>query len=821
MFTKNAHTLRMALTLMTIMSFSVATSSAQPSLGNLPDGSAVKGTAGNFVFGDHTLWLHGPTGFREFWTPPPGTTIASIYFKSPPYPGGPFTLFILLSDGSTYMTSADGDIFGYYWSIPQKRGRLSAGGTDTDPSKRFVADDLYDLKFYVWVSRDDGVTWKIDSAGSSNATVRDIALDTSGNVYAPTFSNGLFKQGKTDSVWKKNTTLVPTNLFSTYLDRKNRIFVSTTSSGITMSTDEGVSWNPNTSGMGNRQVSTFCDDAAGNIFAITDAGTRLYRSMAGTQAWAQIDAGIKSMAVDTTSKLFNDIGNDTTLNLATAFGLFTSTDQGGTWTHILQGLNSSGAYSFVKRPTGRIIIGTDLGIHYRNNSSSIWTKATPASGFLKFSALQPDNQGNIFGFGGGLIYKSTDEGSSLSLDNSGLSSFDRNGIYYIDETGAQHFVNTKFSSTIAYVRNGSAWVSDVAGITTTGVDQVYAIQSDKMGSLFLAANIIGKARVWRRPIAGGSWSADTVGIGTSALLALARYTNGEMLGSTGKLYRRTNGAWKQLTAPASVSSSTAYLISVDSSGAIYAAYYTYVSLQQVWKGVYVSKDTGATWQYAGLDSMEIRSLVSYGDSTYALTRAGISILSTSVTVPSHISPANAVTGISTDTILVWTPAIGAVSYQVQVATSVGFNPTFLDKSGITASSVQVKGLSGSTPYYWLVRSTGPGGTSNFSAPWSFTTKSTTGVSDQETLPTEFALLQNYPNPFNPSTMISYQLPVNEHVTLTMYDVLGREVATLVNERKASGNYTVEWNAAGFSSGIYIYRLKAGSFVDVKKMLLLK
>ena len=262
MFATNAHTVRMALALVTLMSFSVATSSAQPSLGNLPDGSAVKGTAGSFVSGDHTLWLHGPTGFREFWTPPAGTTIASIYYKTRPHAGGPLTLFILLSDGSTYMTSVDGDIFGYYWSIPQKEGKLSPGGTDTDLSKKFVADDLYDLKFFVWVSRDDGATWKIDTAGLSNATVRDIALDTSGNVYAPTFSNGLFKQGKTDSVWKKNTTLVTTNLFSSYVDRKNRIFVSTTSLGITMSTDDGVSWNPNTIGMGNRQVSTFCDDAA-------------------------------------------------------------------------------------------------------------------------------------------------------------------------------------------------------------------------------------------------------------------------------------------------------------------------------------------------------------------------------------------------------------------------------------------------------------------------------------------------------------------------------------------------------------------------------
>jgi hypothetical protein len=90
-----------------------------------------------------------------------------------------------------------------------------------------------------------------------------------------------------------------------------------------------------------------------------------------------------------------------------------------------------------------------------------------------------------------------------------------------------------------------------------------------------------------------------------------------------------------------------------------------------------------------------------------------------------------------------------------------------------------------------------------------------------TAPNEFALFQNYPNPFNPSTKISWQLPAGSWQILKIYDVLGNEVATLVDEFKPAGRYEVEWNAGGLASGVYLYRLNAGSFTETKKMILLR
>ncbi|MFA4924492.1 MAG: T9SS type A sorting domain-containing protein, partial [Ignavibacteriaceae bacterium] len=99
----------------------------------------------------------------------------------------------------------------------------------------------------------------------------------------------------------------------------------------------------------------------------------------------------------------------------------------------------------------------------------------------------------------------------------------------------------------------------------------------------------------------------------------------------------------------------------------------------------------------------------------------------------------------------------------------------------------------------------------------------TTVRPEQMKPSSYALFNNYPNPFNPSTVISYQLPENSFVSLKVYDVIGNEVATLVNELQSAGvkNVTFKLKDKELGSGIYFYQLKAGSFVQTKKMLLLK
>ena len=95
------------------------------------------------------------------------------------------------------------------------------------------------------------------------------------------------------------------------------------------------------------------------------------------------------------------------------------------------------------------------------------------------------------------------------------------------------------------------------------------------------------------------------------------------------------------------------------------------------------------------------------------------------------------------------------------------------------------------------------------------------VTAELTSPSSFSVKQNYPNPFNPATVISYQLPAAGSVTLKVYDILGKEVATLVNEEESAGNYKVTFNGSNLSSGVYFYQLRSGSLTDTKKLILMK
>jgi hypothetical protein len=109
---------------------------------------------------------------------------------------------------------------------------------------------------------------------------------------------------------------------------------------------------------------------------------------------------------------------------------------------------------------------------------------------------------------------------------------------------------------------------------------------------------------------------------------------------------------------------------------------------------------------------------------------------------------------------------------------------------------------------------------SFDVPYCLLPTSTIEESEKD-IPIYYELSQNYPNPFNPTTTIKYQVPELSFVTIKIFDVLGREVATTVNKEKTVGSYEIEFNGSELTSGVYFYRLKAGSFVETKKMILLK
>jgi len=113
------------------------------------------------------------------------------------------------------------------------------------------------------------------------------------------------------------------------------------------------------------------------------------------------------------------------------------------------------------------------------------------------------------------------------------------------------------------------------------------------------------------------------------------------------------------------------------------------------------------------------------------------------------------------------------------------------------------------------------GTDYMSTSNNFIIDVSTGTGESVNYANDFSLFPAYPNPFNPSTTIKYSLPKASFVTIKIYDVLGHEVETLVNAEKSAGNYKVKFNASKLTSGIYFYKMKAGIFLEVHKLLLLK
>jgi len=194
-----------------------------------------------------------------------------------------------------------------------------------------------------------------------------------------------------------------------------------------------------------------------------------------------------------------------------------------------------------------------------------------------------------------------------------------------------------------------------------------------------------------------------------------------------------------------------------------------------------------------------------------------SLLST----PLLLGPATGDTLTATDTALVWISVPTATSYEVQVASDSGFAYVVIDSTVSGDTSLVISNMIGTklstgTKYFWRVKAKTALLASSFSNIWSFITAVPTGIEAGASLPKSFALMQNYPNPFNPSTQIKYDLPKAAFVTLSVYNVLGQEVTTLVNQRQSAGYYNINFNMDRFASGVYLYILRAGNFVATKK-----
>lgn len=196
---------------------------------------------------------------------------------------------------------------------------------------------------------------------------------------------------------------------------------------------------------------------------------------------------------------------------------------------------------------------------------------------------------------------------------------------------------------------------------------------------------------------------------------------------------------------------------------------------------------------------------------------------TAISLTDLLIPIKGATNQPGNVTLKWGKVFGAVSYHLQVSTNAQFNQTglVLDKKNITDTTQQLSGLQLSKKHYWRVAAATPEYEGAFTLQSYFFTGTAAGVDEENNIPAEFMLEQNHPNPFNPTTTITYQLPMASSVTLKIFSVLGKEITVLINEEQSAGRHSVECNAEQLSSGVYFYTLSAGSFMQTKRMVVLK
>jgi photosystem II stability/assembly factor-like uncharacterized protein len=677
-----------------------------------------------------------PDYYSKFYTPPPGRTIVKAGTKSTRTGNerSSWQPIILLDDGTIVLPSA----------IPPITKKLQM--TSTEEWSRAVGDAIYALTtLQVYVSRDTLNTWQVDTTGLGATHVWDIALDSAQYVFAAT-STGLFMQNPDSNIWHPVTSLTNTYMTTVFIDRKNRIYVSTLFGAVYTSIDGGQTWNPMSNGLNYSDVTAFGDDVYSNVYCV--AGAQVFRSDSGTTSWKEIDTSITRLFLDPVTSYnspYKYISGDSILYLGTNYGLFASSDRGTTWAESNRGIQAGTLYGFA-RTQSRQFAATGLGLFYNNLGDTTWTKAFPANGYAVGNSIYTDNNGTVYTLGPiininnsqspNANWKSTDNGVTWTPDTAGLGAMAGGSIakYFADETGVQHYAASGVPAECYKKSSGSSWTPDTGGLSKLPANYPNVVASDQHGNIYLAVTATDSftGLLMKRAIGGGTWSYDTAGLQGAIVYSISVDQNGNLYAGTygNGIYKRTGSTWTSLSSPGGLSGNDAFVTAVDNTGALFAGFAYSSGFNYVWQGVYYTTNDGGSWTKVGLDGLAVRGLFSYGDSMIAATYSNGMFL--------------------------------------------------LSKTGST--SVQRKNISP---------------------------------------PGSFALFQNYPNPFNPSTVISYQLPVSSFVTMKVYDLIGKEVATLVSGQQSAGPHEVLFDGARLASGVYFYRLQAGTFSDVKKFVLLK
>lgn len=365
--------------------------------------------------------------------------------------------------------------------------------------------------------------------------------------------------------------------------------------------------------------------------------------------------------------------------------------------------------------------------------------------------------GHIYALAAGTTYRSSDGGSSWNRADTTLKPHSGYIAAMTASLTSGTLVLAVFDSVYRSTDEGASWM------TISCNYPIMNLTSSPTGGIFAGTSIDGPVRSTDD---GLTWENFCVGLTQYSMYAFAFKDSGVTFTSSygGAVYRSTNYGQTWTPIPCTGNFADVLSLASQSNGYLFAG---------TTAGVFRTSDNGATWVSAdsGLSSVTVRSLcLDSAQHLFAATPGGVFR--------------------SVDLGGEWAQA----------------NSGLHDLNVYSLAIAQDGHLFAGTASGQIYRSVG-------------STNSIRQASAGNTR--EFALDQNYPDPFNPSTIISYQLPMNTFVTLEVYDMLGRRVTTLVNEKENAGTHSVMFNGSFLSSGVYLYRLQTGTYSETKKFVLLK
>jgi hypothetical protein len=644
-----------------------------------------------------------------------------------------------------------------------------------------------------------------------------------------------------------NAQWVPTNgpeggYILSFASSGSNIYAGTDGGGVYIFSNGGSSWASENKGLDNLVVRALFVKGdslyAGTGSSAFDGG--IYLSVDNGSNWSAVNNGLLAASVS----CFAEFGAKLLVGTV-GHGIYVSSDNGLNWYPDTAGLSNMYILSLLVKDT-IIFAGTNTGVCLSTINDTVWTRAAPAD--MHYISVQSivmqDSNLFVAGSGAGVdgwgIFRSSNNGSSWIQVNSGLDSYDITALTVLD---SEIFAGASDGITYSSKNNGLRWdkvdtlsasvytLSTIDGNLFTGtygggaylsVDNGVSwnvinngLKNSKINAVAVKDSVIFAGTmavgIYRSTDNGNNWSQVNEGLTSLDVVGLAVSDSNLFAGvAGGGVFKSTNNGdnWSKVGSQVTGLWNTFALAAID----------TNLFAGTLGSGVYRSGDNGTIWTLVnnGLTFTGISALTvsdsnlfagTYGGGVFLTTDLGENWVSRGLKDYFIIALAASGTYIFANTLKANT---NTIEYYIFVSTNNGETWTKVDSSAGNESILSLAANSSN-----LYAGSGMG------IVYQPVSKITTVKNTENAIPATFNLYQNYPNPFNPTTTITYSLPKNNFVTLKIYDLLGREVTTLVNEEKHSGTYKITWNAQNIPSGVYFYRLTASEFSKVNKMILLK